>query len=355
MGDSGQAGASGEGGVTSDGGGTTLCGNGALDSGETCDDGNTKNRDGCSNRCAVEAEFSCSGTPSTCIPLSSCAGMVGDECGGDDCCSSPQVTGGTVWQGEMNELTSIVSTFRLDKFEVTVSRFRRFVSAYDSWRPQHPMVGEGQHPRLSSASGWDASYDDGLPKSASALRSDILCDQTYATWGNDSERDSLPMNCVNWYEAFAFCLWDGGRLPTESEWEYAAAGGNDDRSYPWGNSPMPDDLDSTYAVYDCLGDGVTDCLFSDIQPVGSRAAGIGRYGQLDLAGSMWEWALDWYADYPTTSPVTNYANIEGGAARVARGGDWANRAHYYLRTYYRTGSYPDFRTDIYGFRCARDL
>jgi formylglycine-generating enzyme required for sulfatase activity len=59
--------------------------------------------------------------------------------------------------------------------------------------------------------------------------------------------DQYPMNCVNWYEAFAFCIWDGGRLPTEAEWEYAAAGGDENRIYPWGND-VAEPLPASYAA-----------------------------------------------------------------------------------------------------------
>src|SRR5256885_1964087 len=48
-----------------------------------------------------------------------------------------------------------------------------------------------------------------------------------------SANATLPVNCVSWFEAFAFCAWDGGYLPTEAEWNYAAAGGGDQRAYPW--------------------------------------------------------------------------------------------------------------------------
>ena len=52
----------------------------------------------------------------------------------------------------------------------------------------------------------------------------------YQTW--TANNDNLPMNCITWFEAFAFCIWDGGRLPTELEWNYAAAGGSSQNVYP---------------------------------------------------------------------------------------------------------------------------
>ena len=59
----------------------------------------------------------------------------------------------------------------------------------------------------------------------------------YSTWTNTaSTQENLPINCVNWWESYAFCIWDGGFLPSESEWEYAAAGGSQQREYPWGSA-----------------------------------------------------------------------------------------------------------------------
>ena len=57
------------------------------------------------------------------------------------------------------------------------------------------------------------------------------------------------MNCINSYEAVAFCIWDGGFLPTLSEWGYAAAGGNEQREYPWG-ATAPGTANQ-YAIYNC--------------------------------------------------------------------------------------------------------
>jgi len=275
--------------------------------------------------------------------------MTGTECQGGSCCESPLVTGGTFQQGEPDTFASTVSTFRLDKYEVTVARFRNFVNAYNTWRGANPASGAGANPNVNG-SGWNTTWTSSLPADAAVLTSTagVQCSATNQTWAATG-RDTLPINCVNWYMSFAFCIWDGGRLPTEAEWEYAAARGANDTIYPWGNNtPLPD---NTLAVYNCMGDGSAPCVFADILAVGSKPAGEGLYQQRDLAGSMWEWALDWYATYPS-SASNNYAKIDTGSTRVLRGGDWDGNSSY-LTAAYRISVVPTYRYNDVGFRCAR--
>jgi formylglycine-generating enzyme required for sulfatase activity len=76
----------------------------------------------------------------------------------------------------------------------------------------------------------------------------VKCSATYQTWTDSAgSNESRPMNCITWYEAFAFCIWDGGRLSTEAEWNYAAAGGSEQRQYPWSVPPGSTTIDCTYA------------------------------------------------------------------------------------------------------------
>ncbi len=281
----------------------------------------------------------------------SCVGMNGTECAGDDCCASPFVTGGTFAQGEPDAFQSTVSSYRLDKYEVTVGRFRRFVAAYDAWRGAgNPATGAALHPQIPN-SGWNPSWTGYLPQSAGSL----AVAATFHTWLDGSGNDTLPMNYVDWYTAFAFCAWDGGRLPTEAEWEYAAAGGSNDYRYPWGDTPvLMNSAPLQYAVYFCLGDESdgTDCGVSDILPIGSKPAGRSVYGQIDLAGSMSEWVLDWYATYPS-SASSNYAKLDSGSLRVLRGGGFDDSASN-VNAAARQFNGASARDRAYGFRCGRN-
>jgi sulfatase modifying factor 1 len=143
-------------------------------------------------------------------------------------------------------------------------------------------------------------------------------------------------------------------IATEAVWEYAASGGAEQRIYPWGDHLVPDnvqDATAAYANYNGLGDGSAYALLSsaDILAVGSKPLGIGRYGQMDLAGSMWEWALDYQSQaYPAT--CDNCADLTPASDHVLRGGGW-NYSAMYLATNYR-GGYSDRGKDL-GVRCAR--
>jgi sulfatase modifying factor 1 len=159
--------------------------------------------------------------------------------------------------------------------------------------------------------------------------------------------ENLPIKGVSWYEAFAFCIWDGGRLPTESEWEYAAAGGSENRLYPWGSAP-PDISRANYDPIRTSWEGPAG--YTTVAAVGTRPAGNGRWGHSDLAGNLQEWALDWWGWYPT-SAVTNCANISSGSERVYRGGNCESVA-YYLRVPVRSSMLPEWRS-FTGLRCAR--
>jgi formylglycine-generating enzyme required for sulfatase activity len=289
---------------------------------------------------------------------------------------SPEVTGGTYdrtfsYGGPGNGPADAgdpasVSAFRLDKYLVTVGRFRQFVHAAQTtdagvgWRP---APGSGKHTHLngglglvavggSSSTGYESGWNAADDAYVAPTSANLACDPLYATWtpsaGGNEKR---PINCVTWQESYAFCIWDGGFLPSESEWEYAAAGGASEHDFPWGNAAPG--TDNTEAIYGCnypSGGGACTGV-TNIAPVGSAPAGAGPFGQLDLAGDAWEWTLDWYG-VAYVSPCADCAALTPTFGRSLRGGNFELSATY-LPTAYRLGAMATVRQAYTGFRCAR--
>jgi formylglycine-generating enzyme len=344
----------GEGGTGGDGGGGGSVAECSADAAtcsdntpQRCVDGRWEDAERCPSAAPVCSRGACI-TPRSCDGLAETCGPRGNE----SCCATAEVPGGTFNRSNDSRYPAIVSGFLLDRFEVTVGRFRRFVEAYPDSKP---ASGAAAHPSIEGR-GWNEAWNSNLPADAAALKAAVKCDSRYQTWTDVvGANERLPMNCLSWYEAFAFCAWDGGRLATEAEWNYAAAGGAEQRRYPWSDSASDDTIDTDRAVYDCAGDvsGSVSCEFSDIQAVGSRSsAGDGKWGQADLGGNMWEWVLDWYADPYPAGKCNNCANITSASDRVHRGGGWYFDASAQLssdRAYHG----PSTRSSFGGARCAR--
>jgi formylglycine-generating enzyme required for sulfatase activity len=296
-----------------------------------------------SGRCDPACDSGGPGAGSNC-------GTGGDE----DCCGSPAITGGSfsrsydVVNYTNDTYVATVADFELDTFEVTVGRFREFVDAGLGNQASPPSAGDGAHPLIAD-SGWDASWNTELAVDKSALIARLNCDLTFQTWSDTAgANDVEPINCVTWYEAFAYCAWSGGRLPTEAEWNYAASGGDEHRVYPWG-----DGIDHDLAVWGCETDGVPGCAGDDIVQVGSRSPqGDGRWGQADLAGGMSEWVLDRFQD-PYPMPCSNCAAVSFGSGRMRRGGAWNENNANRLRNGSRESANPSQGSTYLGFRCAR--
>jgi sulfatase modifying factor 1 len=285
-----------------------------------------------------------------------CAGLT-TSCGPNNtesCCATTSVPAGTFDRGGfMPPSPATLSAFSLDRFEVTVGRFRAFVAAYPGSKP---AAGAGANPNIPD-SGWDASWP--LPSDAAALTTAVVGCGDSATWTSTptAASEALPMNCLDWYTAFAFCAWDGGRLPTEAEWYYAASGGNQQRQYPWSTSATSSMLGPDYALYDCIEQG---CSLID---VGSESPlGDGLWGQADLGGSVWEWNLDWFSlntdPYVDPTGCNDCANLDSTTStspptRVLRGGSWLSYAPD-LANASRSNAEPnDATTYGPGVRCAR--
>jgi formylglycine-generating enzyme len=310
------------------------------------------------------------------------------DCGpGESCCASLEVPGGTYYRTYTNSGGTLtgeadpasVSGFRLDKYEVTVGRFLQFVDAVVS-SGTLPASGSGKHTHLNGGlglvdvggagdggatyeKGWDAAWNPQLIEGAptSNIRdygnwTDTLRACPRSTWQETG--GNRPINCVNWWDAYAFCIWDGGFLPSEAEWEYAAAGGSQERAYPWGTAaPGTQNLYAIYACYYPAGmtslcaPQSTDWSVATIAPVGTATLGAGLWGHLDLAGNLVEWVLDTNGGY---TPCADCADLppDPSTQRAVKGGGYRSNASAILPPY-RYGGSPTNREDEQGFRCAR--
>ena len=295
--------------------------------------------------------------------------MTGCGASHESCCTSLAVTGGTYDRTYTNSGAgptmeadpATVSGFRLDKYEVTVGRFRQFVSAWNGGAGYTPEAGSGKHTHLNGGqglanSGSAGAYEPGWVTSddgnVAPTDANLACTQPsagYATWTSSAgPNESLPINCVSWWEASAFCIWDGGFLPSEAEWEYAAAGGSQQLEYPWGTAAPG--TSNQYAIYGCNYPSAAPCTgVGNIAPVGTATLGAGVWGQLDLAGNVWEWNLDWYAAYV---PSTDGAYLTTATNRVLRGGVFYGVASTLLPPS-RDDKSPANRDYFIGFRCGR--
>ncbi len=157
-----------------------------------------------------------------------------------------------------------------------------------------------------------------------------------------------PVARVSWFEADAFARWSGKRLPTEAEWEKAAAWDPEvrvKRRWPWGDEP-PD-----------AGRANLDAVAYMPAPVGAYPAGRSFYGAHQLVGDVWEWTASRFEPYPgfEAFPYPEYSEVHfGGDYYVLRGGSWAT-ASIVASSTFRNWDHPQRRQIFAGFRCARDV
>ncbi len=155
--------------------------------------------------------------------------------------------------------------------------------------------------------------------------------------------DLHPVVNVTWGEARAYAEWAGKALPTEAQWERAARG-TDGRSYPWGNEPPGLDRARARNPEEGL---TTVCSF----PGGQSPAGC-----LDMVGNAWEWVADWYApDAYASCAARDPTGPRAGTSRVLRGGILGRGQDEDLRVTRRRRVRPESRYAFVGFRCVRDL
>jgi formylglycine-generating enzyme required for sulfatase activity len=210
------------------------------------------------------------------------------------------------WGGDPDEQPVhkvYVGAFFMDKYQVVVSQYARFLAA---------------------------THRDSPPE---------------WTVMNKQTNQNRPVANVDWVDADAYCKWAGKRLPTEAEWEKAARG-TDGRVYPWGNEPPT-------RFHANAGKDVWS-NHSALSPVGTLEEGKSPYGIYDMAGNVWEWVSDWYdPDYYRTSPSQNPSGPRKGDSKVIRGGSWGSNGITDLRSSDRETHLPSFRGFGTGFRCAK--
>jgi eukaryotic-like serine/threonine-protein kinase len=177
------------------------------------------------------------------------------------------------------------------------------------------------------------------------------CDWGEPTYGDASKRDH-PVVCVSWYQAQDYCAWAEARLPTDSEWEYAARG--EKRSvYPWGNefdcARVNSDEEPPEDKFSPGGRGCDG--YKQTSPAGAFPAGASWCGALDMAGNVWEWVADWYETYPSERQL-NPTGPSSGWAKVLRSGTWFHNP-FGVRSADRDYSRPKLAWGVIGFRCAK--
>jgi formylglycine-generating enzyme len=279
----------------------------------------------------------------------------GHTCGStdDDCCSSLTVKGGSYNRDNDASYPGLVSDFLLDRYLVTVGRFRAFLAAGQAVQASPPSDWSGGAPAIAN-SGWNPAWKTTLaastPTLETFLRDGSQCNYgtTYGTWTNDaSQADNNPINCVTWYEGMAFCAWDGGWLPTEEQLDYAQVGGSDQRAFPWSVPAASLTIDYSYANFENLS-GAPNFPIS----VGSKSPkGDGRWGQTDLVGNEGEWTMDvWNTPYAATSCSDCAYLGSASTQRVVRSASWAEG---WQESPFRKPGNEAARDSFVGFRCAR--
>jgi formylglycine-generating enzyme required for sulfatase activity len=161
-----------------------------------------------------------------------------------------------------------------------------------------------------------ASYEECVEAGGCRRRTHTTPLDDYNT--SEDSRSSHPINCVSGIDADAFCYWAGKSVPTEAEWEYAAAGGSEQRPFPWGDAAPSKNLcwKRRSAQGACNSNDACGTTGTGTCVVGSFPADTSRDGVIDLGGNVSEWTSTQYRpDYgkQTKPEFDNQFSVRGGA------------------------------------------
>lgn len=212
-----------------------------------------------------------------------------------------------------------LDAFSIDAYEVSNARYEQFVRATG-------------YQTAAEIKGYSSIYDSNMRW---VEKNGLNWRQPFGD-GSYSEPDK-PVVHIDFYDAYAFCEWAGGRLPTDAEWEKAARGDTGWR-YPWGDS-----FDSSRVVYS--GSAGPD-------DVDSYSSGTSVYGVYHMAGNVFEWTMSYRSDnYYSGSETVDPNNVQSDRWISLRGGGWTSPAKF-VRVTHRDVSHAYGANHILGFRCV---
>jgi iron(II)-dependent oxidoreductase len=207
---------------------------------------------------------------------------------------------GFAYDNERPRHTVELEPFEIDRAPVTNGEFARFVAETGAEPPMY----------------WEPDGEGGWVRTAMGARAEL--------------DPGHPVVHVDWHQADAYAGWAGGRLPTELEWEAAAAGATRERAnldlLAFGTAPAG-----------AYGDAASDC------------------GAVQMLGDVWEWTSSDFTAYPgfEAFPYPEYSEVFfGDEYKVLRGGAWATRRGV-IRTSFRNWDLPQRRQIFSGLRCVR--
>jgi len=250
------------------------------------------------------------------------------------------IPGGTFQMGstynsdEQPEHTVMVSSFMMNKYEVTQSQYQTVMGTNPSWYNANDDAPDCPVEQVS----W---YDVLVFCNRLSMQEGLTPVYTISGSTDPSVWGSVPLTSSStWNAATMNLAANGYRLPTEAEWEYATRGGTT-TTYYWGESTA----DETISPYEWYAYNSTN----NTHGVGQKTPNA--YGLCDMLGNVSEWCWDWFGTYPSevqTDPVGPFS----GSYRILRGGSiggtWAT-----LRSAYRDCLDPEYRSHIFGFRVVR--